>query len=231
MKKRNLLRLHGALFLMILFMSTANAQTFIASFGVQHNWGVPHRVSHYIDDHYYDYNWVHVRKVEHHGSVNFEIVLQRGNIFLEVTLDPFGHVYKTVRREHSPLYAHECASHCGYHSNYYKAYLVTLNRHSHYYGRVNHFHKPKRYAYGRYNNSNNYHVNHYTKGYKNEHRKEHKTLNGKSPHNGESYDGNRGNGKSGGSRDGFSRGAGRNGSGKSKNNGRKASATASRRPQ
>ena len=212
-------------------MSTANAQTFIASFGVQHNWAVPHRVSHYINDHYYEYNWVHTRKVEYHGRVNFEIILQRGNIFIEVTLDPFGNVYKTVRRDYSPLYSHECGSYCGYHSNYYNAYYLTLNRHSHYYCRVNHTHKPNKYAYGRYNtNGNNRHGNHFNKGHKNEYRKEHKTYNGKASHRGELQNGNRGSGKSGGSQDGFDRGGGRNGSGK-KNKGRKTTTIASRRPQ
>lgn len=213
-------------------MSTANAQIFIASFGVQHNWGVPHRVSHYINDNYYDYNWVHARRLELHGNVTFEVVLQRGNIFLEVTLDPFGHVYKTVRRDYSPLYAHECGNHCGYHSNYYNAYYSTFNHYSNYGSHVNHYRKPKRYTYARYNNNGNrYNGNNHNHGNKSGYNKGHKSNNGKPPHNGESYDGNRGNGKSGGSRDGFNRAGSRNGSGKSKNNGRRVSATASRRPQ
>ncbi|MDH5367017.1 MAG: hypothetical protein OEW67_08530 [Cyclobacteriaceae bacterium] len=160
MKRKILL----SIFAIVVIASSSNAQTFIASFGIEQSWGVPHRVSHYIDNHYYGYNWVHAKRVAHHGSYNFEVVLQRGDVFIEVSLDPFGNVYRTVRRDYYPLYEHVCGSYCGYHTNYYQANYYTCNSHSHSgHNHVNYYHQPKGYAYGYYKNQKHHHGNHYSK--------------------------------------------------------------------
>lgn len=226
MKKKILLGLKGAIFLILLLVSTASAQTFIASFGVQQEWGVPLRVSHYIEDHFYGYNWVHARKVVHHGSINFEVILQRGNVYLEVTFNPFGHIHRTVRRDYYPLYGHVCSNHCGYHSNYYNAYYVSINRHRHH-SYVKYYHRPKGHTYGHYNSIGS---SHYTKGYKNKHPKGHKSYNGYSSRKGESHYENKSNGRSNGSRDTYNR-QNRNRTGNSNINGRKGTTTASSRPR
>ena len=217
MKKKILQLLMGAIFLMLLLVSTANAQTFIASFGVQQNWGVPYRVSHYIDNNYYDYKWVHAREVVHHGNVEFEVILQRRNVYLQVTLDRFGHVYKTVRRDYYPLYNHECSDYCGFHSNYYVAYRSSFNNHDH--DRYDsHYYKPRGNAYGHYKNHGNGYNKHGNKGH----------GNGYNAH-GDYNNGDRGHGRSEGSREGYKNRDG-NGAGKPNNNGRQPVTSSSRRP-
>lgn len=174
MKRKILL----SIFAIICIAYVSNAQSFIASFGVEHNWGVPHRVSHYINNNYYDYNWVHAKRVINHGSYNFDVVLQRGDIFLEISLDPFGNVYRTTRRDYYPLYEHICDSYCGYHTNYYQANYYTCNSHSHSgHNHVNYYNRPKGYAYGYYKNQKHHHNKNYAKsnhynGHKND-RKSH----------------------------------------------------------
>ena len=230
MRKKILLGQLAALFLLILLVPKANAQTFIASFGVQQDWGVPHRVSHYINNNYYAYNWVHARRVVHHGNVEFEVILQRRNIYLQVTLDRFGHVYKTVRRDYYPLYDHECGNYCGFHSNYYYAYYPRYNQHVHC-NNVNHHHKPRGYAYGRYkNNGNSYNGNHTNNGHKNGHGKWDKSHGNNPARGGESDNHIRGDERSYGKREGYTKG-GRGNAGGSTNNGRRATTTARRRPQ
>jgi len=229
MRKRIIQGQLAALFLLILLVPKANAQTFIASFGVQHDWGVPHRVSHYINNNYYEYNWVHARRVLHHGNVEFEVILQRRNIYLQVTLDRFGHVYKTVRRDYYPLYDHVCGDYCGFHSNYYYAYYPRYHQHSHY-NNVSHHRRPSGNAYGSYKNNGNGHNGSHNKGHKNEYGKWEESRGNNSSRRGESENHNRGDERSNGKREGYTKG-GRGNAGGSTDNGRRATTTARRRPQ
>lgn len=109
----------------------AEAQTFVASFGVQQSWGVPISVVRYVDDFYYGYEWVHTRQIVNHGVVDFQIVLQRGPVFIEITLDRFGRAYRTVRRDYYPLDNHVCGPTCGYHANYYRSHYAVCSGHNH----------------------------------------------------------------------------------------------------
>lgn len=182
MKKRNLLGLLGAALLATLLVTSANAQTFVASFGVQHHWRVPMVVSHYIDDYYYNYNWVHTRQIAHHGSIDYEIVLQRGGVFVELTIDTFGRVFRTVRRDYYPLNEHICGSYCGYHTNYYNAYYTACHSHSHHgHNHVKYYNRPNGYAYGHYKNHGHKQYNTYSNGHKKEYRDDRKSPSNRYP--------------------------------------------------
>lgn len=151
MKKKILL----SLFAIMVIASASQAQTFIASFGTGLSWGVPHRVSHFVEHNYSNYNCVHAKRVAFHGGYNFEVVLQRGDIYIELNLDPFGNVIRSVRRDYYPLYDHICGGQCGYHANYYQAFYSSCNSHSHHgHNHINYYYNNG-YAHRQYNNNGN----------------------------------------------------------------------------
>ena len=144
----------------MLLVSSANAQTFVASFGVEHTWNVPRSVTYYIDDYYYDYDWVHARRYMHHGFVNYEVVLQRGPFFIEIAFDGYGQVIRRIRRDYYPLANHVCSSFCGYHANYYRVNYRTCHSHNHHgHNHVAYYNRPRGNAYGYYKNGNHNHRN------------------------------------------------------------------------
>lgn len=175
MKRKILLSVLGAVVIVGLSNQQVNAQTFIASFGVEQSWGVPVGVANYIDDYYYGYEWVHTRRVVRHGMVDFEVIMQRGPVFVVITMDRYGRVYRTVNRDYYPLNEHVCGAYCGYHNNYYRNHYVVCTGHTHYgHNHVNYYSRPRGNAYGYYKNHNYYLNRKY--GYNN-HRHEHGTSN------------------------------------------------------
>ncbi|TRX58299.1 hypothetical protein FNH22_14670 [Fulvivirga sp. M361] len=107
------------------------AQHFIASFGIEHSWGVPVHTRTVIYDSYYDHDWVHTRRVVRHGRVFFDVVLQRGNSFIELHIGSEGHIYNTYYRDYYPLHDHVCSYSCGYHPTYYRSHYNGCHSHNH----------------------------------------------------------------------------------------------------
>ena len=108
-----------------------NTQHFIASFGIESSWDIPVHVSHVVYDDYYGYEWVHATRVVRRGSLFFEVVLQRGNVFVELHIGPHGHVYRTRHWDHYPFHDHVCSHTCGYHPTYYRTYYNACHSHHH----------------------------------------------------------------------------------------------------
>jgi len=108
--------------LIILLTVSAKAQYFYTSYGYAQTWQLPNYIEHTIYNDYYGYEVAHVERHEHYGYTNFDVLLNRGNLFLEVRFDRFGSVYRTVNYDYFPLTAHNCTIHCGYHKVYYQTY-------------------------------------------------------------------------------------------------------------
>ena len=108
-----------------------NTQHFIASFGIESSWDIPVHVSHVVHDNYYGYEWVHATRVVRRGSLFFEVLLQRGDVFVEVHIGPRGHVYRTRHWDYYPFHDHVCSHRCGYHPVYYRTYYTTCRSHHH----------------------------------------------------------------------------------------------------
>lgn len=162
MKKAILLTLCGA----FLFTTKSEAQVFVTSFGVTQSWGLPADVYYSVDHNYYGYDWVHAQRIVDHGAVSFDVVLQRGDVFVSLNLDAFGHIRRRVVNYEYPLYQHVCSDFCGYHTNYYSNHVTVCN--SHYHQGHNHVvyvtktHEPHGNAYGYYKSKDNHHQdNHY----------------------------------------------------------------------
>lgn len=113
------------------FSWKGEAQHFIASFGTQHSWGVPYYVSDIVYDNYYDYNWVHATRIVRGGYVSFDVLLQRGDAFVEVNIGRHGRIQSSRFINYYPLHDHICGDFCGFHSNYYNAYYNNCNSHHH----------------------------------------------------------------------------------------------------
>ncbi|UII21059.1 hypothetical protein [Fulvivirga ligni] len=109
----------------------SQAQTFIASFGVSHSWGVPHRVSSLVFDHYHGYEWVHTKRQYVHGQLFFDVILQQNDFFVELRLDNYGHVVRREYVDYYPLHDHICGSYCGFYSNYYNSHYNNCHAHHH----------------------------------------------------------------------------------------------------
>ncbi|UII27047.1 hypothetical protein LVD15_01020 [Fulvivirga maritima] len=112
-------------------LHSSQAQRFIASFGVQHSWGVPTVVSHVVYDNYHGYEWVHTKRHYLHGQLFFDVVLQQSNYFIELRVDNFGHVVRREYVDYYPLHDHICGSYCGYYSNYYNSHYSACHDHHH----------------------------------------------------------------------------------------------------
>jgi len=117
--------------LIILVTISAKAQYFYTSYGIALEWQIPNYIEHTIYNDYYGYEVAHVERHEHHGYTNFDVLLHRGNFFVEVRFDRFGNIYRTVRYDYFPLNTHVCTVHCGYHKAYYQTYYYP--EHHHYY--------------------------------------------------------------------------------------------------
>ena len=149
------------------FTSLVNAQNFVTSFGVQLGWNLPTRVNTVVYHDYYGYDVVHATRVSRFGVGYFDLILQRGDIFVEVSVRNDGWVDRRVVRYDYPLASHVCGSVCGYHSTYYTTYYNNCSGHSH------HGHNHVVYV----NNRKPHHVhgnNHPGKGHAYGHNKDHK---------------------------------------------------------
>lgn len=152
------------------FTSLVNAQNFVTSFGVQLGWNLPTRVNTVVYHDYYGYDVVHATRVSRFGVGYFDLILQRGDIFVEVSVRNDGWVDRRVVRYDYPLANHVCGSVCGYHSTYYTTYYNSCSGHSH------HGHNHVVYV----NNRRPHHVhgnNHPGKGHAYGHNKNHKNNN------------------------------------------------------
>ncbi|MEM8567448.1 MAG: hypothetical protein AAGF85_13390 [Bacteroidota bacterium] len=109
---------------------SGKGQHFYASFGIQHNWGVPFYVTNAIYDHYWDYNWVHASRIIRNGRPFYDIVLRRGDLFLEVRVSGQGFI-RTVRSwDAYPFVGHVCSSVCGFHSGFYRNSYTFYDSHN-----------------------------------------------------------------------------------------------------
>ncbi len=105
--------------LIILFTANARAQYYYTTYGYAQEWQLPSHVEHIIYNDYYGYEVAHVERHRHYEYTNFDVLLYRNGLYLEVRFDRFGTVYKTVSYNNFPLRAHECTGHCGYHRVFY----------------------------------------------------------------------------------------------------------------
>ncbi len=109
----------------------SNAQYFVTSYGYEVNWGVPGVVHSVVYHDYTDYDWVHANRVVRFGVDYFDIVLRRGDVFIEVSVRNDGYINRRVVHQYYPLQHHVCGTSCGFHSNYYAVYNTGCNSHSH----------------------------------------------------------------------------------------------------
>jgi len=129
MKKLILLIAVGAFFI----SSKSYGQQFVASFGITHGWNMPQTVYRTINYDYYGYDIVHASRIINRGRTTFDLVLQRGDVFVEVHLGARGRVIGRTFFDYYPLRAHVCNNYCGFHRTYYNTYR-TVCRSSHHYG-------------------------------------------------------------------------------------------------
>ncbi len=175
-------------------VTRSEAQHFVASFGIEHSWGVPDYVTHTVYDRFYNYDWVHANRVYHGGGYySFNVLLQRGNTFLEVNFNDHGHYRVVNRYNHYPLAGHVCGDFCGYHEYYYNTYYNICHSHNHWgHNHVIYRPRPVTYVYGhyrtypRYNNTtiiyNNGPSKHYKQYKKGSHKPQYSQQDGKNPY-------------------------------------------------
>lgn len=159
MKKIILLFAIGAFFLSA---KSAEAQQFVASFGSYHNWDIPSTVYHTVYHDYRNFDIVHARRVPRAGQLYFDVILQRGDVFIEVHIGASGHVFNRVYYDYYPLNQHVCSAYCGYHANYYTVNRVVCNSH-HHHGHNHVLYRnqvPRGNAYGYYKNGKGHHKHH-----------------------------------------------------------------------
>ncbi len=133
-------------------VTKSEAQYFVASYGVQHQWGVPDYVTHMVYDRFHNYDWVHTSRIHHGaGHVSFNILLQRGNRFLEVNVNNHGYTQVINRYNYYPMGGHVCGDFCGYHEYYYDTYYNICHSHNHYgHNHIAYRPRPVTYVYGNY---------------------------------------------------------------------------------
>lgn len=153
MKKAILL----TVFSVFLLASKSEAQGFgfVTSFGVTQQWDVPYEVYYSIDNYYLGYNWVHAQRAyNNQGRLFFDVTLQRGEVFVRVSLDRYGRIFNRAISYSYPLNNHVCNSFCGFHSNFYVNNRNVCSGHNHYgHNHVNYrpvviYQQPKGHAYG-----------------------------------------------------------------------------------
>lgn len=143
------------------FISTeSQAQQFVASFGTYHHWGIPQRIQHTMAYDYYDFDIVHVNRVSQGGYLFFDVLLQRGDVFVEVNIGRRGRIIGRTYFDRYPLFNHICSSHCGYHATYYNTYRQVCSSHNHH----GHNHVTYNHRYNKHNNG--YAYGHHKKGHK-----------------------------------------------------------------
>jgi len=144
MKKIILLLAVGAFFL----SSKSNGQQFVASFGVTHSWNIPQPVYHSINHDFYGYNVVHASRIINRGHTTFDLILQRGDVFVEVHLGAGGRIVGRTYFDYYPLRTHVCNSYCGFHRTYYNTYrTVCSSRHNHGHNHIVYNRRPATVVY------------------------------------------------------------------------------------
>lgn len=130
----------------------SEAQHFVASYGVQHQWGIPDYVTNVVYNRYHNYDWVHASRVHHGGGhMSFNVLLQRGNTFLEVNVNDFGQAFVMNRYNHYPMGGHVCNDFCGFHEYYYDTYYSICHSHNHHgHNHIAYRPRPAAYVYGYY---------------------------------------------------------------------------------
>lgn len=138
--------------LFIASVTQSKGQHFVASFGVQHQWGVPSYVTQVVYNRYNNYDWVHANRVNHGGGYfSFNVLLQRGNRFIEVNVNDNGYARIINRYNSYPLMGHVCGDFCGFHEYYYNAYYNICHSHNHWgHNHVVYRPRPVTYVYGHY---------------------------------------------------------------------------------
>lgn len=168
------------------------AQHFIASFGVERSWDVPVMVSRVIYDDYYGYDWVHATRVYQNGGLFFNVILQRQDVFVEVTIDNGGYITREVVRDYYPLHDHICNEFCGYHASYYHTHYHDCHSHDHFgHNHVVYTGHPHGHAYGYYRNNPYYVYNSHIHGYERHsygNQWKHDDYHGNSKHSNNQYD-------------------------------------------
>ncbi len=125
--------------------------SFIASFGAARTWNIPTPVAQVVYHDYYQYDWVHASQTVHHGRLEYNVILQRGNTFLELNIGQYGHVHHVRSFDYYPLAGHICGASCGYHEYYYNSFHVACNSHYHYgHNHVIYRPRPVNYVWGHY---------------------------------------------------------------------------------
>ena len=146
--------------LIILLSSNSNAQYFYTSYGYAQDWRLPEMIDYTIYDNYYGYDIAHVQRYNTlFGYTNYNVLLHRNGLFIEVRFDRHGHIYRTIGHNYYPLMSHRCTNHCGYHHTYYQTYYPTYH-HKHY------VHKHRKTVYvnthhghGHHKSRNTYYTN------------------------------------------------------------------------
>ena len=128
----------------MLFAAAAKSQhvSYVAWSGAYQHWNVPIEVSEMVYYRYHNYDWVNTQRVVRNGHVRFKVLLQRGPLFTEVTMNRFGRVRRVRHFDYYPSNA------WGYYYNYNGPTHVNVIK-KHYY----HY-------------DNNYHVQHHNKQHK-----------------------------------------------------------------
>lgn len=145
------------------FSSKSQAQAlFFTSYGTQHLWGMPAEVQWALESNYYNYHMVHTRRFYDRGRLFFDVVLQRGDVFVDIRIGGNGYIFNTVYRQHYPFYNHVCSGYCGFHRDYYMSYRVAyghphFHKHNHVYYRPNVVYVRHDHGnhHGHYKNNNN----------------------------------------------------------------------------
>lgn len=151
-----------------LSLTKSNAQqwSFVTSFGVTQNWAMPYDVVHAIEHDYWGYDIVHTRRIVQHGKLFYDVVLQRGDVFVTVSIGRYGRIFNRVVAYNYPFHNHVCNNFCGYHSTFYRRNVVACGGNHHHghnhitYVRRNYYNHQGNghgYAYGQYKSQGNKH--------------------------------------------------------------------------
>ncbi|MFT6867709.1 MAG: hypothetical protein ACJA08_002553 [Cyclobacteriaceae bacterium] len=142
MKKSILL----SIFIAFTSISAINAQHFVSSCGVIQSFQMPHEVYNSVNYHYHGYDVIHSSMVRGRQASYFQIVLQRGNTFVQLNVDSRGRINQRMVQNYNPIAQHICNNGCGYNANYYVYHQKE-------------WHHEKNQTYGYANKNSEYHSN------------------------------------------------------------------------
>ena len=84
-----------------------------------HRHELPKRVIVRLSDRYHHFDLIHTRRIRHRGHLSFELILQHGNRFLEVSISERGRIYGEVSYRRFPLIDHYCDDLCSFQYGHY----------------------------------------------------------------------------------------------------------------